>query len=379
MACRRRSAAAYLRIPANRSRRSAAYLRIPVNRQRLPRPICASPKIGRRCGDPARAGHRQPRGSCYLGGEGGVAVEILQGRQARWFPVGAFCGGYGRRRHAWSPQRSRRLATRRPSVSRWSVLWRVRAASSCFESRAFAKIDNETTISLTEDQVAQPHASTGAVRAERASLRPALPLDPPHGQLPLRGQRRYRPVSRRARSADSSRVGREIGVAAGPPTSGPASLVPASSRADPGSGSLATQSAIPPRSVPLVRLSPPTAGALSHTVQPRQISPNFVRSHAGHTKEKRHGSHRVFLVEAPGIETPAKGRDPQGSRRFPHATGAASVPTTAAKCAKPREPDESRTSKRSPPGSAMGAVLQARTLACLHRGAERVAFADHGA
>ncbi|WP_437996574.1 hypothetical protein WMF26_36985 [Sorangium sp. So ce185] len=56
----------------------------------------------------------------------------------------------------------------------------------------------------------------------------------------------------------------------------------------------------------------------------------------------------VFVVEAPGIETPAEGGDPQGSRGFPHEMGAAAVPSTAAKCAKPRQADESRTKPADP-------------------------------
>ena len=53
-------------------------------------------------------------------------------------------------------------------------------------------------------------------------------------------------------------------------------------------------------------------------------------------------------MEAPGIETPSEGGDPQGSRRFPQATGAANVPSTAAKCAKPRHADESQTKPADP-------------------------------
>ncbi|WP_437277514.1 hypothetical protein WME90_40705 [Sorangium sp. So ce375] len=70
------------------------------------------------------------------------------------------------------------------------------------------------------------------------------------------------------------------------------------------------------------------------------------------------GSHRVFVVEAPGIETPAESGDPQGSRRFPDETGAASVPTTAAKCAKPRQADESQTKPADPRTVLLGQLAE---------------------
>ncbi len=84
--------------------------------------------------------------------------------------------------------------------------------------------------------------------------------------------------------------------------------------ADPGS---APPAWCPPwNSVELRTLASPAAPAPGGRTYagpaPNPASPKFVRSHAGHTKGRRHGSRRVFLVEAPGIEP---GDEPEGPMR----------------------------------------------------------------